>query len=133
MRALRSSIFSAKVMRALYDLQPNRQSLIMAFPRMRQHRVCIIGSGYVGLVTGACLAELGHRVVCVDSDKKKLALLKRGKNPIYEPGLDELLAKHRRTGALRFAGSIPEGLRFGKDKDAEVVFIAVGTPPRADG
>jgi UDPglucose 6-dehydrogenase len=100
---------------------------------MKQHRICIVGSGYVGLVTGACLAELGHRVVCVDSDKKKLALLKRGKNPIYEPGLDELLAKHRRSGALRFAGSIAEGMRAGSAGDAEVVFIAVGTPPRADG
>ena len=60
---------------------------------MRQHRICIVGSGYVGLVTGACLAEIGHRVMCVDSDKRKLAFLKKGKNPIYEPGLDELLAK----------------------------------------
>ena len=100
---------------------------------MRQHRICIVGSGYVGLVTGACLAEIGHRVVCVDSDKKKLAFLKKGKNPIYEPGLDELLTKHRRTGALKFASSIPEGLRFGKAGDAEVVFIAVGTPPRPNG
>ena len=100
---------------------------------MKQHRVCIVGSGYVGLVSGACLAELGHRVICVDSDKKKLALLKRGKNPIYEPGLDELLAKHRRSGNLRFAGSVAEGMRFGKAGDAEVVFIAVGTPPRSNG
>ncbi|MBI4349574.1 MAG: nucleotide sugar dehydrogenase [Elusimicrobia bacterium] len=100
---------------------------------MRQHRICIVGSGYVGLVTGACLAEIGHRVVCVDSDKRKLALLKKGKNPIYEPGLDELLRKHRKSGSLTFAGSITEGLRFGKAGDAEVVFIAVGTPPRPNG
>src|SRR5207247_2305369 len=81
----------------------------------------------------ALAGELGRQGVCVDSDKKKLSLLKRGKNPIYEPGLDELLAKHRRSGALRFAASIAEGMRFGKAGDAEVVFIAVGTPPRSDG
>jgi UDPglucose 6-dehydrogenase len=100
---------------------------------MKQHRICIVGSGYVGLVTGACMAEIGHQVVCVDSDKNKLALLKRGENPIYEPGLDELLARHRRSGRLRFVGSIAQGLRsFGTAGDAEVVFIAVGTPPRSN-
>ena len=99
---------------------------------MPRHNVCVVGSGYVGLVTGTCLAELGHDVVCVDADKKKLAALKAGKVPIYEPGLDELLAKHRKSGRLGFAGSVKEGLKF-KGRRAEVVFIAVGTPPRADG
>ncbi|MBI4423033.1 MAG: UDP-glucose/GDP-mannose dehydrogenase family protein, partial [Elusimicrobia bacterium] len=100
---------------------------------MKRHRICIIGSGYVGLVTGACMAEIGHRVVCVDSDLKKIAALRRGKNPIYEPGLDELLAKHRKSGSLGFAASIAEGLRYWPKQDAEAVFIAVGTPPRPNG
>ena len=99
---------------------------------MKQFNVCVVGSGYVGLVTGTCLAELGHRVVCVDSDPRKLASLKAGKIPIYEPGLEELFARARKRGLLSFAGSVKEGLSH-KGHRAEVVFIAVGTPPRADG
>ena len=99
---------------------------------MAKHNICVIGSGYVGLVTGACLAEIGHRVVCVDSDKTKIAALRRGEVPIFEPGLDPLLAKHRKSGGLRFETSIAAGLN-GKRGPAEVVFIAVGTPPRDDG
>lgn len=94
--------------------------------------VCVVGSGYVGLVTGTCLAEIGHRVVCVDSDKRKLSALKQGKVPIYEPGLDELFRKNVKAGRLSFAGSVSEGMGSGKNR-AEVVFIAVGTPPRPDG
>jgi UDPglucose 6-dehydrogenase len=99
---------------------------------MTKHSVCVVGSGYVGLVTGTCLAELGHDVVCVDADAKKLAALKAGKIPIYEPGLEDLFARNRKNGRLQFAGSVKEGLSF-KGRRAEVVFIAVGTPPRADG
>jgi UDPglucose 6-dehydrogenase len=99
---------------------------------MQKHSVCVVGSGYVGLVTGTCLAELGHSVVCVDADKKKLASLKKGVVPIYEPGLEDLFNKNRKAGRLQFAASVKEGLNF-KGKRAEVVFIAVGTPPRADG
>jgi UDPglucose 6-dehydrogenase len=94
--------------------------------------LCVVGAGYVGLVTGACLADIGHRVVCVDSDPKKLKSLKAGKVPIHEPGLDELFRRVVKSGRLRFAGSIVEGLDF-RGRRTEVVFIAVGTPPRHDG
>jgi UDPglucose 6-dehydrogenase len=90
--------------------------------------VAVIGTGYVGLVTGTCLAEIGHSVVCVDNDKKKIATLKRGAIPIYEPGLQELVRKNRKAGRLSFATSIAEGL-----KKAEIVFIAVNTPPLPNG
>jgi UDPglucose 6-dehydrogenase len=99
---------------------------------MKSHDVCVVGAGYVGLVTGACLAEIGHRVVCVDSDPRKLKSLKAGKVPIHEPGLDEVFRRAVKSGKLAFAGSVEEGLKF-KGRRAEVVFIAVGTPPRPDG
>jgi len=99
---------------------------------MKKMDICIVGTGYVGLVTGACLAECGHRVVCVDSDKKKIAALMSGKVPIHEPGLDKLVAKHRKSGALAFCVSITAGMNY-KGRRPQVVFIAVGTPPRPDG
>jgi UDPglucose 6-dehydrogenase len=99
---------------------------------MKSLDLCVVGAGYVGLVTGACLADIGHRVVCVDSDPKKLKSLKSGKVPIHEPDLDELFRRVVKSGRLSFAGSVEEGLKF-KGRRAEVVFIAVGTPPRADG
>ena len=99
---------------------------------MKTHDICVVGAGYVGLVTGACLAEIGHRVVCVDSDPKKLKALLKGKVPIHEPGLEEIFKRTVKNGRLSFAGSVLEGLRF-KGRRAEVVFIAVGTPPRHDG
>lgn len=99
---------------------------------MKSLDLCVVGAGYVGLVTGACLAEVGHRVVCVDSDPKKLKSLKAGKVPIHEPGLEELFRKHVRSGRLAFVASVEEGLKF-KGRRAAVVFIAVGTPPRHDG
>jgi UDPglucose 6-dehydrogenase len=99
---------------------------------MENFNICVVGAGYVGLVTGTCLAELGHQVVCVDSDPKKLKALRARKIPIYEPGLDKLFHRNIQSGRLRFAGSIEEGMgRAGRR--AQVVFIAVGTPPRADG
>ncbi len=91
-------------------------------------KVCIIGTGYVGLVTGACLAELGNRVICVDNNRAKIDLLNRGEVPIYEPGLQEMLANARSAGRISFITSIPEGV-----KESEIVFIAVSTPPKADG
>jgi len=91
-------------------------------------RISIIGTGYVGLVTGACFAEVGHRVVCVDNDPNKVAVLKRGGIPIYEPGLDEIVHRNVAAGRLSFSGEIAEGVRA-----SEVVFIAVPTPPRPDG
>src|SRR5215469_2503003 len=88
--------------------------------------VSIIGTGYVGLTTGACLAYLGHKVTCIDSDEKKIELLRSGKTPIYEPYLTELLADAQPN--LRFCTQYA-----GAVQDADVIFIAVGTPPTADG
>jgi UDPglucose 6-dehydrogenase len=90
--------------------------------------VCIIGTGYVGLVTGATLAELGNRVICVDNNEEKIAILNRGEIPIYEPGLVEIIASAREAGRISFSTSIAEGM-----KDAAIIFIAVSTPPREDG
>jgi len=90
--------------------------------------VAVIGSGYVGLVTGACLAEIGHSVVCVDNNKAKIKSLLAGKVPIYEPGLDVLIAKNRKAKRLSFVDNIKAGLA-----KAEVVFIAVNTPPLPNG
>jgi UDPglucose 6-dehydrogenase len=88
----------------------------------------IIGSGYVGLVTGACFAEIGHNVTCVDNDSHKIESLRAGKIPIYEPGLEELIHRNVAAKRLRFTSSIKEGV-----DNAQVVFIAVPTPPQSDG
>ena len=88
-------------------------------------RITMIGSGYVGLVSGACFADFGHSVTCVDKDERKIAALLEGRMPIYEPGLDELVAKNVAAERLRFTTDIGEGV-----KDADAVFIAVGTPSR---
>jgi UDPglucose 6-dehydrogenase len=90
--------------------------------------ICVIGAGYVGLVTGTCLADLGSRVTCVDINEQKIAMLNAGAMPIYEPGLEELVQRNVRAGRLFFTTSYSEGL-----KDAEFVFIAVGTPSGVDG
>lgn len=91
-------------------------------------RLTIFGSGYVGLVTGACLAEVGNSVLCVDVDERKVKMLKRGESPIYEPGLDELLRKNLAAGRLSFTTDAVEGVKHGLFQ-----FIAVGTPPDEDG
>ncbi len=88
-------------------------------------RVAIIGSGYVGLVSGACFADFGHVVCCVDKDETKIEALRRGEIPIFEPGLSDLVAKNVRAGRLSFATELAEPVRT-----AEAVFIAVGTPSR---
>ena len=90
-------------------------------------RICVIGTGYVGLVTGTCFAELGNQVTCVDIDAAKVELLRSGGMPIYEPGLGELVQRNSEMGRLCFTTSYAEGLR-----EAEFVFIAVNTPPTAD-
>jgi UDPglucose 6-dehydrogenase len=90
--------------------------------------ISIIGSGYVGLVTGACFADVGHNVICVDNDERKIESLRGGKVPIYEPGLEEIVHRNVSAHRLRFSGSIREGV-----DNAEVVFIAVPTPQDADG
>jgi UDPglucose 6-dehydrogenase len=88
-------------------------------------RVAMIGTGYVGLVSGACFADFGHHVTCVDKDKEKIAALERGKIPIYEPGLTELVEHNLREGRLTFSADLAEPVR-----EAEAIFIAVGTPSR---
>jgi UDPglucose 6-dehydrogenase len=90
--------------------------------------VCMVGTGYVGLVTGACLADFGMNVVCVDKDAEKVAALQNGRIPIYEPGLEEIVAKNERAGRLRFTTDLRSGI-----EQSLVIFIAVGTPPRPDG
>jgi len=90
--------------------------------------IAVIGVGYVGLVTGVCLSDLGNRVVCVDIDEDKIESLKQGEMPIYEPGLEDLVARNVRSGRLSFTTSYEEGL-----EDADFVFIAVGTPEGVDG
>jgi UDPglucose 6-dehydrogenase len=91
-------------------------------------KIAIIGSGYVGLVTGACFAEVGHEVICVDNDERKVKTLRNGKVPIYEPGLEQLVQRNVSAHRLHFSGSIEEGV-----DNSEVVFIAVPTPPQIDG
>jgi UDPglucose 6-dehydrogenase len=90
--------------------------------------ICVVGVGYVGLVTGTCFAELGLNVVCVDNDQKKIDMLRAGKVPIYEPGLEELVTKNVREGRLSFTSGLQEGVA-----KALVIFIAVGTPQGDDG
>ncbi|MEO6848165.1 MAG: UDP-glucose/GDP-mannose dehydrogenase family protein [Chthoniobacterales bacterium] len=91
-------------------------------------KICIIGSGYVGLVSGACFAEVGHHVICVDNDQRKVDMLRAGKIPLYEPGLEELVHKNVAAKRLQFTRSTEEGV-----DNSEVIFIAVPTPPQADG
>ena len=90
--------------------------------------IAIVGTGYVGLVSGACFAEIGANVTCIDVDEKKIARLVEGEIPIYEPGLDELVKKNVKAGRLKFTTSLAKVLN-----EQEVVFSAVGTPPDEDG
>src|SRR6185503_1313410 len=88
-------------------------------------RIAMIGTGYVGLVSGACFADFGHHVICVDKDEGKIAALNAGKMPIWEPGLEGLVKTNTEHGRLRFTTDLAAGV-----EDAEAVFIAVGTPAR---
>ncbi len=90
--------------------------------------VCVVGTGYVGLVTGTCLAYLGHSVVCVDIDERKIEMLRKGKSPIYEPGLDQMIAHGTQRGHLSFSTDLSKPVR-----ESEIIFIAVGTPPLPSG
>lgn len=91
-------------------------------------KVCMIGTGYVGLVSGTCFAEIGHDVICVDNDETKIEILRKGSIPIYEPGLDTLVKKNVEARRLSFTTSIREGV-----EKSLFLFIAVGTPPKEDG
>jgi UDPglucose 6-dehydrogenase len=88
-------------------------------------QIAIVGTGYVGLVTGACLADFGHQVTCVDKDAAKIATLSAGEIPIFEPGLRELVRSNNRQGRLAFSTELAPAVR-----EAAAVFIAVGTPSR---
>ena len=90
--------------------------------------ISIIGTGHVGLISGACFAERGHKVLCVDSDERKIKLLKSQKMPIFEPGLEPLVLRNMKAGRLKFGGSNADAVAFGK-----VIFICVPTPPTASG
>ena len=91
-------------------------------------KICVIGTGYVGLVAGAGFSDMGNEVVCVDIDADKIATLRRGEMPIFEPGLDKLCAHNVAEGRLSFTTDLAAGVA-----GAEVIFLAVGTPPGADG
>jgi UDPglucose 6-dehydrogenase len=91
-------------------------------------KICMIGSGYVGLVTGVCLAEFGMEIICVDKDKAKIEMMRKGQSPFYEPGLDDVMAKNMKEGRLSFSTDLGQGV-----KASQVIFIAVGTPASNDG
>ena len=90
--------------------------------------ICVVGTGYVGLVTGAVFADLGNDVVCVDNDQKKIEALRAGQMPIYEPGLEEMVVRNKADGRLTFSTDLPGAVR-----QSDVIFIAVGTPPKDTG
>jgi UDPglucose 6-dehydrogenase len=92
------------------------------------HNICVVGTGYVGIVTGACFADLGHRVICLDINEMKIKQLKQGVMPIYEPGLEELVERNVKAGRLSFTTNYPEALA-----EAGFIFICVGTPSGVDG
>ena len=91
-------------------------------------KIAVVGTGYVGLVVGACLAENGHEVICVDKDEAKVRALQKGKIPIYEPGLEELVKRNRVEKRLSFTTLLPRAVR-----QTQIIFIAVGTPEAEDG
>ena len=91
-------------------------------------KITVVGTGYVGLVSGACLAEMGNDVLCLDLDPEKIRILKEGGIPIHEPGLDQVVARNVAAGRLHFTTDVQEAVQFGT-----IQFIAVGTPPDEDG
>src|SRR5208283_4719540 len=101
---------------------------VNCYTRTGSMRVTVIGTGYVGTVTGACLAYLGHRVTCVDTDASKIETLQHGKSPIYEPHLEAMLALGAARGGIAFTTELAPAVA-----QSDVIFIAVGTPPLPNG
>ena len=91
-------------------------------------KLAVVGTGYVGLVTGVTLSEIGHTVTCIDIDEVKIEKMKNGISPIYEPGLSDLMKKNIKAGRLAFTSTHEEGF-----KEADIIYIAVGTPENEDG
>ena len=91
-------------------------------------KLCMIGTGYVGLVSGVCFSDLGNDVVCIDNDANKIAHLKNGKIPIYEPGLEELVLKNYKNKRLSFSTNLKDSV-----KKSDIIFICVGTPTKKGG
>ena len=91
-------------------------------------KIAVVGTGYVGLVTGTCFAETGNQVICVDIDENKIGRLLKGDIPIYEPGLDVLFDRNVSEGRLKFTTNLAEGI-----KEAQIIFLALPTPPGEDG
>src|SRR5690606_32534376 len=96
--------------------------------KRRRMKIAVVGTGYVGLVAGACFAESGNDVICADIDQRKIDMLNRGEIPIYEPGLEPLIESNVDAGRLSFTTDVPDAVRR-----SDVIFIAVGTPPGEDG
>src|SRR6476620_2670513 len=103
-------------------------SILQLLDRRDIMKITVIGTGYVGLVTGACLAEIGNSVLCLDVDAKKIDILNHGGVPIHEPGLKELIQRNVAAGRIRFSTNIAKAVEHG-----DVQFICVGTPPDEDG
>jgi UDPglucose 6-dehydrogenase len=120
--------FSNKKIQNPHSRQDKKVHLDPRTGKTNMITLTILGTGYVGLVTGACLADLGNSVICVDRDMRKIEKLKKGEIPFYEPGLIEMVQRNAMAGRLFFSASLPEALQKSK-----VIFIAVGTPPAADG
>src|ERR1022692_1697851 len=120
----------------LYTLQKDKAATSRRTPNERAYtehmsnamHVGVIGTGYVGLVTATCLAEAGHHLTCVDNDPRKIQMLREGRVPIYEPGLEDMVARNVAAGRMRFSESTAEAAQ-----ENELLFIAVGTPGREEG